>query len=230
MELSNRLKMVASCAKKYDFLVDVGTDHAYIPIYLLKNGIIKKAVACDISKGSVEKAKKNISLYGYAEQIETRCGDGLTVIQEDEFPDEIIIAGMGGMLIIDILKKSKHIADSAKRLILQPQRDIDKVRRYIHSVNLKITYENMIFEAGKFYNVIVCEKGLEDNYTDKEYLFGKILINEKNPFLKKHIEHELNKMNNVLININQKDAQHIIKRKNEILNKRILYEEVFKCL
>ena len=111
MIISQRLKTITELAIKCEFLVDVGTDHAYIPIFLVKNKIAKKAAACDISEGSVFKAEKNIRLYRCSDFIETRVGDGLSVIKESERPDQIIIAGMGGMLIIDILNNDKKIID-----------------------------------------------------------------------------------------------------------------------
>ncbi len=228
--ISKRLKTITDCAKKCEFLVDVGTDHGYIPIFLVQNKIAKKAVACDISYGSVQKAKKNICTHNYCDYIETRLGNGLSVIKEGEAPDQIIIAGMGGLLIIDILNNSKKIVDSAERIILQPQRDIDKVRKIVYKLGFKIIDEKMIFEDGKYYNVIICEKGIDFEYNESEYFFGRILLKNKNEFLKNQIDFELNKILRILENMENKIFKgknnfEFIKRYEELKAKKNLYED-----
>ena len=231
MIISERLKTIAGCVDNCDFLVDVGTDHAYIPIYLVEKKIVKNAIACDISKGSVEKAEKNIKLHNYCDVIETRLGDGLSVIKEYEKPDQIIIAGMGGMLTIDILKNSPNVVKSAKKLILQPQRDIDKVRKVVHTFGFKIVCEKMLFEDGKYYNVFVCEKGLDFEYTERDYFFGKLLLESNNPVLKNQVAFELNKIKNVIDGMNKKilagkNDDLFLERFAQLNEKRKLYESV----
>ncbi len=235
MIISQRLKTITECAIKCEFLVDVGTDHAYIPIFLVKNKIAKRAIACDISEGSVFKAEKNIQLYRYSDFIETRVGDGLSVIKESECPDQIIIAGMGGMLIIDILNNDRKVVSHAERIILQPQRDIDKVRRTIHSLGFKIIDEKMIFEAGKYYNVIVCEKGKDLAYNEEDYMFGKILLEREDELLKSQIHFETLKIINILKNMgekisNGKQDEAFIKRYNELKLKKKLYVQGWNIL
>lgn len=235
MDISDRMKAIIECARQGDFLVDVGTDHAYIPIMLYKNGFIKKAAACDISKGSVEKARKNVERYGCAEFIDVRQGDGLQTVKEEENPDQIVIAGMGGMLTVDILTKSKNVVNKAERLILQPQRDIDKVRKAVHSLGFRIIDEKMLFEDGKYYNIIVCEKGMDEFYSENDYLFGKVLIENKNQCLKAYIEYELHKLERIVLSIEEKMAEgrgdeQIIKRFQELKIKADTYCEVILCL
>ena len=178
MELSKRMNAVVSMVKKCDTVADIGTDHGYVPIYIIKNGISKKAFACDVNKGPLEKAKTNISNYNCSDFIETRLGSGLSVIKPFEV-DTAIIAGMGGMLVIDILKNSKDTVKSLKHLVLQPQLDIDKVRRYIHSIGFKIEDEEMLIDEGKYYTVINAVKGNEKYDRDIDYIFGKCLIDKK---------------------------------------------------
>lgn len=231
MLISDRLKMVVGCAKNCDLLVDVGTDHAYIPIFLVENKIAKRAIACDISKGSIEKADKNIRLHNYTDFIETRVGDGLKVIKQDEIPDQIIIAGMGGMLTIDILNNSKDVVRLADRLILQPQRDIDKVRRTVHKLGFKIIDEKMLFEDGKYYNVIVSEKGQDLPYSDEDYFFGKILLQNKDEILNRQVEFEYNKIKRVISEMQEKandgkNEQQFLGRLAELKEKKVCYEKV----
>ncbi len=227
--ISNRLKMVADYVENCDFLADIGSDHGYIPIYLFKKGIIKRGAACDISEGSVLKAKLNIIEAGCQDYIEARCKAGLKAVYDNENPDTIIMSGMGGMLMIDIMKDDIEVLYRSKRIILQPQRDIETVRRYIHSIGFKIIEENMIFEYGKYYNVIVCEKGIDVKYTKAEYMFGKILISRKNKYLKQYIHIEVNKIYNIISRLNSKD-NHIAKRRKHFEDMSELYEEVLECL
>jgi len=216
--------------KNYDFAVDVGTDHAYLPIYLYKNGLIQRAVATDISIGSVEKANINIIKYNCKDVIKTRCGNGLETIEEFEKPDIIIIAGIGGILMIDILKRGIKIVENIKRMVLQPQRDICKVRKYIHSINFKIIDENMIFEDGKYYNVMVCEYGKDLTYSERDYLFGKKLLDKKNSVLKEYINYEMYKIDRAINFIKNNSKNNNFDRLNELNNKIKIYMEAAKCL
>ena len=225
MHISQRLKAVAQC----DLIADIGTDHAYIPVYLIKKGTVKRAIGSDISKGSIEKARSNAEKFGCSDLIDLRCGNGLEIINKYDSPECIIIAGMGGMLAIEVMKKNISAVKAVKRLILQPQRDIDKVRIFLHKIGIKILYEKMIKED-KFYTIIVCEQGKDCDYTKYDYWFGKNNIEEKNPILKEYISCEMNKMNRILLSLENNEKQHIIKRKKEIEKKYKAYEEVLMWL
>lgn len=228
MEISKRLKAVSDMVL-FETLADIGTDHGYVPIYLCKKGKIKKAVACDINKGPLEKAEKNIAQYGLSDVISVRLGNGLKSIKPFE-AETIVIAGMGGMLISEILESSFDVTASAKQLVLQPQLDVKKVRKFVHKSGFKISDEEMIFEDGIFYNILSCEKGSEKYDFDFEYVFGKRLIEKKSKTLKEFIESK--------IELNEKIAKGLMKAKTENAEKRldILNEEnkicgeVYKCL
>ena len=186
MDISFRLNKIAEKVSKNSIIADIGTDHAYIPIFLYKNNIIKKAIACDISKGSLEKAKLNILKYNLGQYIETRLGNGLEKVSLEDNVDTIIMAGMGGMLMIDILKNDMEIAKASKTLILQPQKDIVEVRKFLHKNEFQIQDEEMIIDEGKFYNIIIAKKGVQ-SFTEKEYMFGKANIEKKCDILKEYI-------------------------------------------
>lgn len=226
MEISFRLKKIAEKVEKDSIVADIGTDHAYVPIFLYKNNIIKKAIACDISKGSLEKANINISKYNLDDFIETRLGNGLEKINLNDNIDTIIIAGMGGMLMIDILKKGMEIAKNAEILILQPQRDIPEVRKFLHKNNFEIRDEEMLIDEEKFYNIIIAKKG-KQNFNKMEYIFGKANIDKKCPILKEHILKELNIMENI---IKELEKTNSFNRIEEIKKQEKIYKEVLKCL
>ena len=228
MELSFRLNKIAEKVTQNSIVADIGTDHAYIAIFLYKNNKIKSGVACDISKGSLQKAKDNIFKHNLQENIQTRLGNGLEKITIQDNIDTIIIAGMGGMLMIDILKRGHNIVESAKELVLQPQKDIDKVREYLHKNNLKIIDDEMLKDDGKYYTIIKAIKGREQiPYKKEEYIFGRIEIEQKSNILKEYIIKQMYKMEIVLKNIEKTNIQsRILEIENEIK----MYKEVLKCL
>lgn len=228
MELSYRLNKIAQKVTQNGIIADIGTDHAYIPIFLYKNNKIKSGIACDISKGSLQKAKDNIKKYNLQGKIQTRLGNGLEKISLQDNVDTVIIAGMGGMLMIDILEKGKYILENVKELILQPQKDIDKVREYLHKNNFKIIDDEMLKDDGKYYAIIKSIKGKEDIlYKKEEYVFGRFEINNKCQILKEYIEDQLYKMEIVLKNIKETNIQNRIL---EIEDNIKTYKEVLKWL
>jgi tRNA (adenine22-N1)-methyltransferase len=165
----SRLQTMLSCIRECGTLADIGTDHAYLPIEAVRGGLCKKAIACDIVKGPLDTAKKNIKAAGLENYIETRLGDGLQPLQKNE-ADCIVIAGMGGMNIMEILESPK--AGNSK-LILQAQHDLEELRRFLHAKKYRIK-EYLVRERSRFYVVTEAEKaGTIETWTDKEYFLGK---------------------------------------------------------
>ena len=229
MEISNRLKSLAEEVDNNSSIVDVGTDHAYLPIYLYKKEKIAKAIAVDINEGPLQKANENISKYNLQNFIETRLSDGLKEIKSGEV-DTVIIAGMGGMLISKILKDKLDLLEKCKKLILQPQLDSDEVRKTLHYLNFKIIKEKMIKEEGKYYNIIVAVKGDEIYSNTADYKYGKKLIDCKDTVLKEYLYIQIGKTMGIIQHLKHKksdNATNTLKEKNEILK---IMEEVYTCL
>lgn len=152
-------------------VADIGTDHAYLPIYLAEQGKIKRAVASDINKGPLEKAKENIHNYGYDEIIDACLANGLAHINEYN-PTDIAICGMGGELIAQILDASDYVKKEGVRLILQPMTSARELREYLSKGYFTIA-ENIVFEDGKLYQIICAEYDCkEKHYTDAELELG----------------------------------------------------------
>jgi len=197
MKLSKRLQTIADFVKKGAVVADIGTDHAHIPIYLIKNNIISKAYACDINAGPLEKAKENINYYG-VKNIELRLSNGLEKLKTDE-ADTFIIAGMGGELIIDILDRGQGFFDKKNTFILSPHTKIEEVRNYLLRKGLKILKEDMCIDEGKFYTVMEAVYiGKTFSYTKGELLFGKYLIDNKNTVLFEYLKKEKQKYLNII--------------------------------
>ncbi len=191
------MKMVADMVSSCDTLADIGCDHGYLSIWLLRNGICKKAVAMDLREGPLKHAEGNRRFFHMEERMELRLSDGLAKLEPEE-ADAIVCAGMGGQLVIDILRKKPECTLRASQLILQPQSEIAEVRRYLHHIGFRIEDEEMCFEDGKFYTVMKAVPGREDAYSEEEYLAGKCLIAKKHPVACIYMKEQVEKRKKVL--------------------------------
>lgn len=143
-----------------DTIADIGTDHAYIPINALLTNKCRRAAASDIRSGPLEIAAANVKKYALEDKISLRLGAGLSKIEKYE-ADEIIIAGMGGIMIRDIIAEDMEKARSCKRLILQPMNAAPELRGFLFENNFKISCEDLAVEGFKVYNIFICEKGAQ---------------------------------------------------------------------
>jgi len=228
MDISKRLQAVAALVS-YPVLADIGTDHGYVPIFLHKMGKIKKAFACDVRKGPLEKAKENILFFKAEEDIETRLGSGLLPLKAGE-AETAVIAGMGGMLTIRILQDSPEVVASLKELILAPQHDVDAVRRYLHTIGFCIETELMMKEDGKYYNIMRCIPGEEKYPREIDYLYGKKLLLQKEPLLKELLTIEERKYRLVEQRLLESDTENAKERLVQVREKLRLMREALACL
>ena len=166
IELSLRMQTVADMVQPGGRVCDIGCDHAFVSIYLVANGIADHVIASDVRTGPCAIARENIARWGMDDRIDLRLGDGLDTVKPGE-TDSIIIAGMGGILITDILSAGKTVVDTAKQLVLQPQSELEHVRRYIHEQGWFITDEKMLVDAGKYYVVMSVDVGESSRNAEK---------------------------------------------------------------
>lgn len=172
IKLSKRLSTAASYVRSGAFVADIGTDHAYLPIHLVLSNRVNGALASDINKGPILKAKEHIEKYGLSDKIFTQIASGLDGIEKYE-PTDIVICGMGGELIAEILDKSDYVKNSRIRLILQPMTSAFELREYL-SNGFSTIAENIVCEDGKIYQVICAEyDGQIHSYTKAELELGK---------------------------------------------------------
>lgn len=175
--MTPRLYAIASMVPQGAFFADVGTDHAYLPIYLAENNLIFHAVAADINRGPLLRAKGNIKKYNLEEKIDTCLSDGFEELDGNSF-DTASIAGMGGILIARILEK----APRGKLYILQPMRDAHFLRAYLSSNGFELVDEKLAEEGNKIYTVIAVRDGKEV-LSENELYLGKLL--KKDPLFEK---------------------------------------------
>ena len=219
--------MSASMVTTGSRVADIGCDHAHTGIWLIQNGIASKVIAMDVRKGPLEKAHENLKLYGLEGTIETRLSDGLEKLNEGE-ADTVIIAGMGGTLTVEILKKGLEKIAAARELILQPQSDIGMVRRFLRENGFSITQEKMCKEDGKFYNSMRAVHGIKPGADEMLQVydeFGEILLKSKDPILKELLSILKYKNERNLASIEASENERGQKKKTELINQQNLIIE-----
>ena len=215
MELSKRLQAVADLVSDGLIVADIGTDHGYIPIYLLTSKKCPKAYAMDVNKGPLLRAKEHVEAYGLGDKIETRLSDGVNNLYVGEC-DCVVIAGMGGALTIKIMEEGKTLFQNLKEFVLQPQSEIKKVRQYLQSEGYRVIAEDMVYEEGKFYPMMKVIKDTDEAYHATELQYGKLLLSEKHPILKMFLEKEYQKKKRIFLNLENEIGAHIDERREEI--------------
>jgi len=194
LKRDGRLMTVASYVRNGSAVADIGSDHAYLPIMLVKNGIVSRALASDVVDGPVKNARENVNAYGLDGCITVKKADGLDGI-EDFAPDDIIIAGMGGELTAAIIERSEYVKNERIRLILQPMTRAEMLRGFLAESGFDITDETLCEEDGRVYQVICCHyDGQKHTYTAAELYCGKHILKKRQPFLKRHIEKTASKL------------------------------------
>ncbi len=189
--LSQRMQMVADMVSKGNVLADIGCDHGFVSIYLLEKGICPKVIAMDVNEGPLLRAKEHIMERGLSPYIDVRLSDGMTKLLPRE-ADSILIAGMGGRLVIKILTDCMEKAKALKEIILQPQSELHLVRQFLNDSGFHILEENMTKDNGKFYPAmrVAWKPVKEKSLSEVEAWYGPILLKEKNTVLREYLENE----------------------------------------
>ena len=202
--ISKRLELVASFVPQGAILLDVGSDHAYLPIDLVERGRIKSAIAGEVVKGPYQSAVKNVESHGLKEQIQVRLANGLTAFEEADQVSVITIAGMGGRLIARILKEGLEKLANVERLILQPNNREDDFRIWLQDHGFQIVAESILEEAGKFYEILVVEAG-QMKLSASDIRFGPFLSKEVSPVFVQKWQKEAAKLEFALNQIPEKN-------------------------
>ena len=230
MKLSERMMSIVKYVPVNSIVADIGTDHGYIPIHLIENNISKLVIAADVSKGSLNKTIIGIEEMKLQERIYPRLGDGLQVIKPFEV-DTVVIAGMGGLLIKDILDKDKGITNSITNFILQPNIAVKELREYLLSNGFTICDEDLVKEDGKYYEIIFAKKGIELIREEIYYDVSPILIRKKHPLLKEYIEHKINSNQDIMEAIkDNKSSEKSMERYEELKDLNLKYKEILSAI
>lgn len=192
-KLSRRLEAVASYVPQGARLADVGSDHAYLPLFLVEQGRIDYAVAGEVVQGPYQSALQNVEQADQSDKISVRMANGLAAVELADQVSTVTIAGMGGRLIAEILEAGKDKLGSVERLVLQPNNREDDVRRWLVEHGFQLVTEEILEENDKIYEILVAEKGKSDLTAD-QLRFGPYLLEEQSATFQKKWLKELDKL------------------------------------
>ena len=204
--ISKRLELVASFVPQGAVLLDVGSDHAYLPIDLVERGQIEGAIAGEVVEGPYQSAVKNVEAHGLKEKIQVRLANGLASFEESDQVSVITIAGMGGRLIATILEEGLDKLANVERLILQPNNREDDLRIWLQDNDFQIVAESILEEAGKFYEILVVEAG-QMKLLASDIRFGPFLSKEISPVFVQKWQKEATKLEFALNQIPEKNLE-----------------------
>ena len=204
--ISKRLELVASFVSQGAVLLDVGSDHAYLPIELVERGQIKSAIAGEVVEGPYQSAVKNVEAHGLKEKIQVRLANGLAAFEEEDQVSVITIAGMGGRLIARILEEGLDKLANVERLIRQPNHREDDLRIWLQDHGFQIVAESILEEAGKFYEILVVEVG-QMKLSTSDLRFGPFLSKEVSPVFVQKWQKEAAKLEVALDQIPEKNRE-----------------------
>lgn len=216
--LSKRLSTVAAFVPQDAVLLDVGSDHAYLPIALLEKNKIEWAIAGEVVEGPYQSAVKNVESSALSDKIEVRLADGLEALNPSDKVTVITICGMGGRLIADILDAGKDKLKDVQRLVLQPNNREDDLRSWLQANGFAIIEETIMTENNKHYEIIVAEHG-EMTLSHRELRFGPKLLGHQTDSFHQKWERELAKLDHALASIPHYlvlEREHIIAKIAEI--------------
>ena len=213
MKLTDRLLKIASLVTEGKRVADIGTDHGYIPVYLLNQGKVPYAILADVNKGPLENARGEVRHNKLLDKVDLRLGSGIEVLNENEV-DEVIIAGMGGILISELLEAKKSVAHNLDKLILQPMQAQDELRKYLLNNGYEILDEVLVKEDFRIYEIIVAKyTGKNTNVEDEIYYeVGNKLIENKDPLLNELVDKKIFMYNSILNKLEGKTGEEIEKK------------------
>ncbi|MCL2676510.1 MAG: class I SAM-dependent methyltransferase [Streptococcaceae bacterium] len=227
VKLSKRLQMIADLVPENKKLLDVGSDHAHLPVYLLQKDKITSAIAGEVAIGPYETARDFVKEQEFTKNIHVRLADGLSAFEPSDQVESIVIAGMGGQLIAEILEAGKEKLSSVSTLILQPNNHEDTVRQWLQDNEFKIVQEKILSEAWKFYEILLVQQG-QMNLSEKELRFGQYLMTENSSIFQSKWKNKREVNENILsqlMNSKEDEREKMNKIKHQIaLIKEILNE------
>ena len=215
IKLSKRMQAVFNLVS-HDTVADIGCDHAFVSIALIEQKKARHVIAMDVKPGPVDIAVGNVPAHNMHPDIEVRLSDGFDALAENE-AKTAIIAGMGGRLTVDILKRGRRHTKNGIELVLQPQSEIHEVRRYLQDIGYEITDELMVYEEEKYYTVIqAVPSGGNISYQDTELFFGPVLLKKRDNILHSCLREKYNKNKRLEESIENVNTDSTKQRLNEL--------------
>lgn len=206
--LTPRLQKIADLVKPCNCVADIGTDHAYLPVYLTVKEKCKLAVASDINEGPLNRAEATVKQYGQSHRIDLRLGSGVDTLSPDE-ADVIVIAGMGGIIITEILKSRPEIFKTTKQILVQPMSSVPELRENLFGIGYEIADEYLAKEDRKMYNILSlapCDNPVK--YTPAEIFAGKKLMDNKPEHIDEYIALKKTQLENMIAGLKKSLADN----------------------
>ena len=243
MKLQERLLRIAGYVPLGSVAADIGTDHALLPVYLVKQGICHRVIATDLHAGPLATARSTVALFGLGKQVDLRQGDGLEVVQPGEI-DVIIIAGMGGSKIAEILGRAQDVLLRAGRLILQPLGGVAQVRRWLFGNGWSLADEDLVLDDDHYYEILVSERQAfaeldqpghsPDHYDadDADLLLeiGPRLVEKEHPLLVAYLDKQIRDMENVLVALRRAQTPAARQRRQDWARRISYYQKIVQLI
>ena len=220
-KLTRRLTAAFNLVREGRVVADIGTDHGYIPVYLLNKGHVDFAILADVNKGPLENARSEVRHNNLNDKVDLRLGSGIEVLNENEV-DEVIIAGMGGILISELLEAKKNVAHSLDKLILQPMQAQDELRKYLLNNGYEILDEVLVKEDFRIYEIIIAKYTGKNTEVKNEiyYEIGNKLIENKDELLSELVNKKIKSYESIIKKLEGKSGE-VIETKREETKKHI---------
>jgi tRNA (adenine22-N1)-methyltransferase len=232
LKLGKRLAAIAAMVPAGSRLADIGTDHAYLPVHLVSQGVVAFAVAADVHRGPCRSALETVRRHNLTDRIALRCGDGLAVLTPGEV-DTAVIAGMGGPSIIAIRSAQPAVTASLGRLILQPMLAAAAVRRWLVANGWRLVDEELVIDDGRPYEIIVAEPAAPDCCKPIEpilYEIGPLLWAKRHSLLPSHLASLIAQLQQVLAAMENSPQARQSAKYREYREKIVQLEAMFSCL
>jgi len=231
LSVSSRIEALASLIPSGEVVADIGTDHAYLPIYLIQTNKSPRVIATEVSKGSYQKAKKIIMDLGLKNRIDLRFGDGLKVLDPGE-AEVLVLAGIGGLNIVKILKEGIDVAKTAKRLIVNPATGWGYVRKWLVYNGWDIKDEELVYEKSKFYHIIATERRTMtfEDYDPVVMEIGPKLIEKKHCLLPLYLEKLQREYSSIYEELKKSRRQESSLKLQEVKGFLRKIEKIYNCI
>ncbi len=216
-----RLDLLVDLTKKYKTVADIGCDHAYLSILLARCGV--RVIASDVAQGPRDKAMENIRRFGFEAEIDLRLGDGLLTLAPGE-TDAVVIAGMGGLVIADILAAGKHLLRADTRLFLQPMRADEDLRKYLYENGFVILAEHLVREQRRIYTVLEVQMGSTGSFTAFDCAFSPALREGRVPLFSDYFLWKKRILADIIENTAQAEDADLQKEFTEKMQAYIAFE------
>ncbi|WP_304458940.1 tRNA (adenine(22)-N(1))-methyltransferase [Alicyclobacillus sendaiensis] len=238
MDLGPRLRAVAQLALPCETLADIGTDHAYLPLFALEEGMVRRAIATDVREGPLSRARAHLAARGLLPRVSLRLGDGLEPLQVGE-ADVIVSAGLGGRAQADMVARREEVARSARRLVFQPMGGGHVLRQTLYRLGFHLAAEVAVCEADKPYEIVaaeyrggpdpayrtalpaLCDRGLgPDEAWEALWMVGPLLCQTNDPCLRRRIEGETRRTERAMARVERAEDPTSHAAKMEVLARR----------